>query len=229
MLISHRYRFIFIHIFKTGGSSVRTILVPYSRLIDRMAYEYKVTRKLYGSIVRVMNWHDDGMRQFTGFHKHEGAHSAQIKLRPDVFDTYFKFAFVRNPFDWVVSLYSYIAGSEDHKDHAMVVRMDFNEFVTWFVDQEPLRQSDFVTSPESGDLLVDYVGRLESLSEDLDAICMRIGVEDAAYVPHVNPSRERVHASYAAYYDRASRSTIASYFQEDLQRFGYAYEDGEGP
>ena len=80
MLISHKYRFIFIHIYKTGGTSIMDTFLPYSSLIDRMVYDYKYSRKLFIGINHLMGWHV-GMEKFTGFHKH--AKGYDIKKNKD--------------------------------------------------------------------------------------------------------------------------------------------------
>ena len=81
MLISHRKQFIFIHIYKTVGTSVMEAFISYASLIDRLAYEYRYTQILFQIINHFMGWRDDGMKQITGFHKHVKAHEIKENLR----------------------------------------------------------------------------------------------------------------------------------------------------
>ena len=125
MLISHKNKFIFIHIYKTAGTSTMDMFLPYCRLLDRLAYDFKVSRKLFGLFGHFMGWDDDGMRQFTGFHMHATAREIREKMNREMFETYYKFVFVRNPFDFLVSLYFYISQDKNHRDHRYVAGMAF--------------------------------------------------------------------------------------------------------
>ncbi len=223
MLISHKKRFIFIHIYKTAGTSVMDEFLPYSRLIDRMAYDYKFSRKILGGIGCLMGWHDDGMKQFTGFHKHAKAYEIKEKLGSEIFDSYYKFVFVRNPFDFIVSLYFYIKQSKNHRDHGVVDRMSFKEFLRWDISNNPPRQLDFVTDPHNNKRLVEYIGRFETLEKDIAAIQKRLHLRIGRKIKRKNPSVQRHSKDHKEYYDEDSRKLLEDYFQTDLDMFGYDF------
>jgi len=223
MLISHKERFIFVHIYKTAGTSVRDVFLPYSRLIDRMAYDFKCTRKLFAMIVSIMNWHDDGMKQFTGFHKHAKAYEIKEKLGGTIFDSYYTFAFVRNPFDLLVSLFFYIRQARGHVHHSMVRGMNFNEFLRWYIADPPTLQKDFVTEPCSGQRLVDYIGRFETLQKDVINIQEELGLDIVRSIKHKNPSTLRTRKNHREYYDQDTRSLVEGNFGADLDLFGYDF------
>ena len=96
MSISHKHKFVFVHIYKTAGTSVMDVFLPYFRLVDRMAYQYKFCSIMYYIIVNLIGWHDDGMKQFTGFHKHAKVYEIEKGLGRSRFESYYKFVFVRN-------------------------------------------------------------------------------------------------------------------------------------
>ena len=223
MLISHKNRFIFIHIYKTAGTSVMDVFLPYCRLVDRMAYEFRVSRKLFGMIGHSMGWDDDGMKQFTGYHQHATANEIRMKMGSDIFDPYFKFTFVRNPFDFLVSLYFYIAQSKNHRFHKQVVDMGFSEFLNWYTMRRPQRQLDFVVEPQSNHLLVNYIGRFETLEKDVAVIQEKLVIKSKSNITHRNPSRNRKGRDYREYYDEKDRSLVENYFHMDLTQFGYDF------
>ncbi len=144
MLLSYKYKFIFIHIYKTAGTSIRGEFVPYSRLIDRLAYHYWASQVVYGQIINLMNWRDDGMKQFTGYHKHAKASDIARKLDPKTFNSFFKFSFVRNPFDLTVSIYYYIIQYKTHPLSSTISKMNFLEYVNWYISTKPALQIDFL-------------------------------------------------------------------------------------
>jgi len=200
------------------------VFLPYCRLIDRMAYDYTISRKIFGEINRIMGWHDDGMRQFTGFHKHAKAFEAKQKLGSPIYQSYYTFTFVRNPFDFLVSLYFYISQSKIHRDHKKVVDMDFPEFLRWHLSSSPPLQLDFITHPSDGHRLVDYIGRFETLAEDIKMIQKTLGLEVAHSIKHKNPSLKRDSKDYKQYYDKQSRILVSEYFQKDLKMLGYDFD-----
>ena len=221
MLISHSHKFIFVHIYKTAGTSVMDVFAPYARLTDRLVYHYRISRRVVSVLIKIMKWEDDGNRQFTGFHKHATMREIYAKLPPELCNTYFKFAFVRNPFDWVVSLYAYIRGGVNHRSHRDVMRMTFTQFVAWHIEQHPPRQIDFISDTD-GRVMVDYVGHFESLADDVHHICDRLGIFYPG-VPQLNISNMRRGSGYREYYDSVARAQVEDYFSADLRQWNYSF------
>lgn len=219
MLISHSKKFIFIHIYKTAGTSVMAIFLPCARLIDRFVYENRYSRAVVRRINRYMGWEDDGNRQFTGFHKHGSAKDVIAKLGKDRFDDYFTFAFVRNPFDFLVSLYFYIRQAKSHRFHSRVTQMEFSEFLHWYISQNPDRQTDFITD-EKGDVVIDFVGRFESIEADVKHVCDILSIP-FSQLPHKNLSRERKKKDFMEYYNESDKSLVKEYFHDDFDLLEY--------
>ena len=199
------------------------VFLPYSRFIDRVAYGNRLSRKLLGLIVHQMGWHDDGMKHFTGFHMHAKAYEIKRKLGSSIFDSYYKFTFVRNPFDFLVSLYFYILQDKNHRDHRSVINMSFLEFLKWQIANKPPRQLDFVREPHSAEILVDYIGRFETLEKDLSTIQKELGLEIRSDIKHKNPSLKRKSKDYKGYYNEEGRDLVEKYFQADIDYFGYDF------
>jgi len=223
MLISHRKQFIFIHIYKTAGTSVMDVFSPYSRLIDRMAYDYVFTRKLFGITNRLMGWGYDGMKQYTGFHKHAKAHEIKEKLENKLFDSYYKFSFVRNPYDFLVSLYFYSKQFERDPNRRVFKDMQYKNFLKRVISNKTACQLDFITDPNNGKVLVDYIGRFETLEKDIATIQERLDIKIGRSIKHMNPSFKRRSNDYKAYYDEESRDLVENHFQRDLDLLGYNF------
>jgi hypothetical protein len=162
MLLSVKKRFIFVHVYKVAGESIKAALAPYATppLIDRLLSKTGVTTS-------TMQTHHLAQQVA----KHATAAEVKAGLPADIYDTYFKFAFVRNPWDWQVSLYHYALRDKYHIHHDITVAMSgFDEYIEWRVFKERRLQKDFVIDQE-GNLIVDFVGRYERLAEDFDAVC----------------------------------------------------------
>ncbi|MFC1493687.1 sulfotransferase family 2 domain-containing protein [Thermodesulfobacteriota bacterium] len=224
MLISHTHKFIFIHIYKTAGMSIRNEFVPYSRLIDRLAYEYGISKKVYWKIIHLMGWVGNGMKQFTGYHKHSKAWEVKEKLGSNIFDSYYKFSFVRNPFDLTVSQYFFILQIKKLDTHKKVSRMNFSEYLKWHLSRNPPLQIDFLMNRSRDRRLVDYIGRFETLVKDVDIIKKNLNLEVTGSTEHRNPSIKRQSKSYKDYYDNESKNLLFDYFQQDFEMLGYNFD-----
>lgn len=144
------------------------------------------------------------------------------------YDSYFKFAFVRNPFDRIVSCYAYLKNGGNQKDDLEFMKKhkacftSFNGFVSAVFHAENgfdwihlKPQSNFVAS--SGRIIVDYIGRYESISHDFTILCGKLNLED-------NLSRRNSSnrfSDYRKYYDSSTFDMVAKLYDEDFSLFGY--------
>ena len=76
-------------------------------------------------------------------------------------------------------------------------------------------------SDSNGNLIIDYIGRFESLEKDYETICSYIGYRKGD-LPHINKSN---HRPYWLYYDDETRQIIAEIFKRDIDYFGYSFDN----
>lgn len=130
----------------------------------------------------------------------------------------FTFTIVRNPFDRVVSAFHYLRDRcGDRSFRSFVVDVLAREGTGF--DPHFAPQADSLL--HEGALLVDHVGRFETLEESWREIAARI--DAAARLPHRGRS-ERA-ACWVDYYDDASRRVVERLYRDDLELFGYAFDD----
>ena len=224
-IISHRKKFIFIHIYKNAGTTISDYLIEYSQIRDRIADDFYITNLLVNAINRLFNLWDDGNQWIRGYHKH--AHAVEIKkyMGNSLYNQYYKFAFVRNPWDWQVSLYFYIKRSKIHKDYNLANQLTFKEFIKQRLERLPPLQLDFLTD-EKGDIIVDKIGRFENLDCDFQKILDSIGIDSKRYgkkkleIKNFSTNRKR---DYKIYYDKESENLVAKYFHKDINYFNYEF------
>ena len=106
MLISESHRFLFVHVQKTAGTSVTRFLEPYARKSEGTRLN-----KLASDMGLVRDWRRHHFRI------HSPLKRAEKILPPEVFGSLFKFAFVRNPWDRLVSWYVYVLRDTTHRRH----------------------------------------------------------------------------------------------------------------
>ncbi len=213
MLISHRHKFIFIHVPKNAGLSISAALEPYA---DN-APMTQVRRFL--SLIPVP---ENPQKAF--FRVHVTAAQLKVKLPPRMFDGYLKFAVVRNPYDRLVSYYSYLTQNAAHHRHDQVRDLTFSQYLNYDAGRMQRGRSDtqlsFVADGR-GKLLVDRVLRFETLAADFAALCKTLGVE-AGPLPVENASKRPRKAS--PYDEKGVRERVAQLYGADFEAFGYDLE-----
>ena len=207
-MISHKYKFICPRIGKNASST----LVVYFKKFDK---------KLI----------DEGHRSVLG-----KGFAAFLKGPYCRFDhsTYFKFAFSRNPFDRLVSAFYEYRKADQFADIKNLVRRhstlevektikDFESFVEMthvFPHIHWNCQYDMIHN--KGKLLVDFIGKVETLGRDINVICKKVGIKnDQTAIPQVRSSVNK--KDYTTYYTSSLREKVGLTYAKDLSYFGYGF------
>ena len=207
MIISHKHRFIFFAVPKTATHAIRQALREHMGegdweqqvLFGRQALPIPELAKLQ--------------------HGHISAQQLRPHIDPDQWDGYFKFGFVRNPFDRYVSTCFFLNRQNpafaDQAVPFMKRALDIPRFRGRVLVQPQVRQ----LAGEDGKIALDYVGRYESLQHSYDHICETIGIQSTD-LARKNTSE---HKSYTEYYDDDLKDKVASFYTTDLDEFGYEF------
>lgn len=209
-MISHRKQFIFIHIYKTAGSSITSALSEFDnhRILNNPFIKNLRIRFAPSSY---------NMFRSTLFPDHVTALYVKNSVQPRVFNEFFKFAFVRNPWDWQVSMYHYIKRARFYRQHNVAKKMSFENYVTWRVENDVRLQKRFVVD-ENDNVLVDYIGKFENLESDFAYICQELDIRKT--LPHIKKSERR---SYRTYYNDRTANMIYDAFRKDIDFFDYQF------
>ena len=207
MIISALHKFIFVAIPKTGTHAVRQALREHMGPDDMEQVGLFVEKKFpFPELARLR-------------HGHLTLQQIQPYLEAEAFGSFFKFAFVRNPFDRFISYCAFMTrgGGQFERDPKGVMRhFLFTAPPTGHLLFQP--QHGFVTGPD-GQLLADHIGRVERMQDSYDEICREIGIPSRA-LETVNASRR---GSYREYYDQQLVDGVARLYARDLELFGYDY------
>ena len=152
-------------------------------------------------------------------HGHLSVRQVRPYLGDATADDYFKFSFVRNPFDRFVSYCSFMTrqqGDFDRDPRGTMHRILF--------DLRPMEHVHFqpqytLLVNAAGELEMDCIGRVERLQADYDEVCSRIGIPSSV-LERVNSSRR---GDYRDYYDQALIDGVADLYRRDLELFGYTF------
>jgi hypothetical protein len=209
-MISHKYRSIFVHIPKTGGQSVENVFIG----LQGLTWETREPLLLRAN-------KDPALGPAQLAHLRAKEYVACGHIDQETFDGYFKFAFVRNPWERIVSGYHYYArrGEKAGATFPQYVRRVCTRGYKTRAHDRP--QVDFLLD-DAGRMLVDFVGRFENFAADFAKVCERLQLGEQQ-LPHVNKgggSRK----PYQEYYDDRTRKLVEDTFAADIERFGYTFE-----
>jgi hypothetical protein len=214
MPVSHQHRCIFVHIPKTGGTSIETALNMFH------GWREENREAMFGLVqspeLLAKGW-------VTRFLQHLSMGELRELLPPALTADYLSFAWVRNPWDRMVSTYF-------NKDPDMVqqarsqgidlTELSFRDFLERTAEVSHvhlLEQTRFVTD-ERGRIIVDFIGRFETLAADFRTLCERLRIQPS--LPHRNAS---THGHYRQYYTAETRAMVAARYGRDIEMFGYDF------
>ena len=189
MIVSDSHNFVFAHVPKVAGISLRVALEPFA----------------------------DGQRAALPDTTHETL-PALLAREPRLMGHY-KFAFVRNPWDRLVSFYFY-AREKLKPTFPQMQSVDFAGMLRLIDNKTAWLRDLYVLCPQHDYVrLADFVGRFETLGRDFARVCARLGLSTT--LAHKNASS---HSAYASYYDDWSRGFVAERYRQDIEEFGYTFE-----
>lgn len=209
MIVSHRRRFIFAAVPKTGTHSVRRALREHLGEDDVEQVGLFVNKRF--------PWADLAAIQ----HGHLSLRQVRPYLGEDAFAGYFKFAFVRNPFDRFVSYCAFMLRGND------AFQRQPQEVMRHFLFRDPPEQhilfqsqASLLVDTDGKTSLADQIGHVEDMQASYEEICARLNVPSRA-LDQVNGSR---HDGYRRYYDQTLIDGVAARYAQDFEMFGYTFE-----
>lgn len=248
MIIADKKKVIFIHIEKTGGTSIAALLTPY--ISENFRSKNPKTPES-----------GKGWRQSWHINKQHSSFSESLpvldKLGVDP-QEYFKFAIVRNPYSWLLSVwenrykspmtvrktlanrlrfqigkYVHIKRLPSQHFHQMYPDGSFKSFVLFidylnsnyppsFTKNYMGGQDQFSYIDNKRNIKFDFIGKLENLDQDIQKINQIVGLNDDLEVPHFNQARRITNKQkYLDYYDDESIEIVNRIFVRDFKTFGY--------
>lgn len=208
MIISHKHRYIFFAIPKTGTHSVRQALRQQMGEQDLEQVGLFVKKRF-------------PFPEFAGIqHGHISTRQIRPVLGDKMFGEYRKFAFVRNPFDRFVSYCAFMSRGSN------IFETEPLRYMKYVIRElKPMDhllyqpQHAMVTDAESK-LELDIVGRNETMQASYDEICAQVGME-TTQLERVNSSK---HRPWQEYYDRDLVGWVSDLYRRDLELFNYGFE-----
>lgn len=201
MIISHKYKFIFIKTYKTAGTSLESYLSEFCGETDVLTPVYP---PVPGHLPRNVG----------DFYNHMPALEVQKKVGSEVWNSYFKFCVERNPWEKVLSFYWMEKTRNDSS-------LDLDEFLTrdnigvnWhlYTDQEQ-------KSP-----IVDRVLKYETIGHNLGQVFNTLGIPwGGTLEPKAKSGYRSDRRNYREVLSDGQSRFIAQKFSKEIEWHGYEY------
>jgi len=180
----------------------------------------------------------NNLQQLDGTRSIGNQHSLIKYYKIDNIEKYFKFCFVRNPWDRLLSWYNMLQRKGVHNDWTNYVlnnSSNFSEFLDLtdtiyetyekekiFKEDYPksitINQLDYISDNE-GNIVVDFIGKFENLQNDYAHIMKQLNIP-APPLQHLNKFE---HKDYRSYYSDADIEKVYNLYKRDIEYFNYQF------
>jgi len=238
-MIVHDYKTIFIHVPKTGGTSIENFFVEMFGLNPKTDRPVLLLGLNYAKVGPLWLGHLTA-EEYYKLHF----------VSKEIFDNYYKFAFVRNPWMRAVSSYkslNYDLAISFRTYVKVLLPILYKNFMYDFVKP----QYKFLCN-EKDEIIVDFLGRFENLKEDFKKVCKRLNIENDELPFHNKTERMKgfqtvikvlkffkrypklvryygpdkiKQKDYRLYYDDELKAEIARIYKKDIEMFGYTFDN----
>jgi hypothetical protein len=205
LIISHKHKFVFFAVPKTGTHAIRQALSPHLGPDDWEQQDLFERKRLPIPALAQLR------------HGHISVRQLQPLLPREQWERYFKFAFVRNPFDRFVSTCFFLRRNQPGMEQHATAFMKQAIRTPRFRQRILVQPQSVLLTDASGDVALDYVGRFEDLQQSCNEAFGRIGLPE----PDLEKRNASKHGASANYYDDDLRRAVADYYRADFENFGY--------
>lgn len=228
MIINHRYKFIFIKTRKTAGTSIEIalskfcspddIITPIAGKDERIRQE-----KGFGSPQNYdipfrnqtpIDWlHLITKSKTCEFKNHSDARFIRRHVSREIWDTYYKFCFERNPFDKAISRY-YWSTDPPRPDISVYLETASRR-----------RLSNWSIYTINNEIAVDFIGRYERLDDDLEAVSNKLELPEKLSLPRAKGAHRLNRDHYSRVLDDKARARIELVCANEIKAFDYHWAE----
>ena len=228
MIISHKHKFIFIKTNKTAGTSVEIALSKFcgaNDIVTQISRVDEETRKSLGYTGAqnylanrggTLKWFDRllGKSEVVAFFNHMSATRIRALIPWEIWNGYFKFCIERNPWERTVSAYYWKNQSEPRQP-----------MIDWLNKggHKALQHRGRELYTIDGSIVVDQVIKYENLTDDLEAVRLKIGLPAPLELPNAKSGFRKDRRHYKQIFSDEEKQIIARDFAFEARTFGYEF------
>lgn len=232
MIVSQKYKFIYLKTIKTASTSIENalsaicgpedIITPTAPRFmkfrpNQRAQNYRLDHPAVPSrpwIKRLLGRPERYHHPSVGYYEHMPAWRVKTYIGDDIWNSYYKFTFERNPWDRQVSFYHFRV-PDKQKGYT------FDQFLAnrsrAFVDNWGIYTIE-------NDVCVDFLGKFENLAVDFQKVIDRLGLPPELSLPKVNRSSKcDQEGSYRSIYTDRTRELVAGWYANEIKLLDYTF------
>lgn len=223
MILSHKHKFIFIKTPKTAGTSIeialsrfcgdKDIITPIAPPEDeqiRSDLGYRGPQNYMRSTLD--NIPDDLPPDKPHFFNHITGPQIRSRIPEKIWNNYFKFCVVRNPWDQLVSHYFWL-----------IRKKPYETFHDYMMAREYVRLAKKGAYFEDGNIIVDKVCRFEYLTSELEDVRLKLKLPEKLDLPRAKSGTRPKGVPYQEYYDTETMAMVAEHYSQVIDWFGYEF------
>lgn len=229
MIISHKYKFIFLKTRKTAGTSIEIALSKFlgeNDVITPITLEDEKIREMLGyrspqnfnikfpkytarDWVRLII-----RRKKSRYYNHITATEIRNRIGNKFWSNYFKFCFERNPWDKAISLYYYNFNNKKPKTSLLeyLKNVKINYLSNWSIYTE-----------NDKDIVVDYIASYENLDQELKFFSKRLGLPNNLALPRAKGNFRKDHRNYREIMNIEEKELIADICSREIELFDFTF------
>mgnify|MGYP001185467971 CR=1 FL=1 len=214
--INHDLKAIFIHIHKTGGTTIAMNLKKYYgfetfyiRRPDHQKFCFDKKKKKY------INF-ENRVHGIINYFKTSKYINKKMNMNDDKWEKYYKFCFIRNPYDRIVSAWNHINRFNIPFKNYLNLKDKCNdvEYIHMFMPQYRSMIN------EKARKFIDFIGYFENLDNDFEKVLKNIGIINIMH-NNKNKLNVRKHKPFFEYYDQDSLNKVNILMKEDFDNLNY--------
>lgn len=229
MIISHKYKFIFLKTAKTASTSVEIALSKHCGKKDsitpmlpvdeeiRRGLQYRGSQNYLSPITdysakEIINLVFRRSEKKQRYYHHISAEEVKNYVGDKIWNSYYKFCIERNPWERFISLYFWVCQSEP--------RPTLSEFL----ESEPtlwLKKFGFDMYTIAGQVAVNKICLYENLEEELERVRLLLGIPEKLQLPQSKTQHRQDKRSYHDILDEKQIEKIEQMFSREISLFGY--------
>jgi hypothetical protein len=228
MIINHHYKFIFLKTRKTAGTSIEMalsrfcgdgdVVTPIAKVDERARQEQGLTGPR-NSFVPLRSYTKFDLARLclrgkrARFYNHAPAAFVKQRIPEQIWNTYYKFAFERDPFDKAISRY-YWSTQEPRPEISGYLKLARTELL-----------SNWDIYAINDRIAVDFLGRYETLHDDLERVKQHLGLPGDWLLPRAKAGHRQNRDHYSQVLDQASRERIEIVCAKEIRALGYGWRN----
>ena len=216
--INHDLKAVFIHVHKTGGTYLSYMLHKYYGFKnyyirrpdhDKFCFNKKKTTKFIN--------YENRIHGVLMYYKTSPYINKKMGMTPQKWNTYYKFAFVRNPYDKIISAWNHVNRFKIPFPNYLRLQNICNDVEFMHVFMPQVRN----IINEKGKVELQFIGKFENLEEDFCKILKNIGIINIIHESE-KKMNVRPHDIFVNYYENQEiLDKINHLFKEDFQYLDY--------